>query len=147
MYQILIIPIVATLIAQGCKFFIRSNHLKPSLKALTAYSGMPSGHSAMVVSLTTIVGLTEGLDSPLFALAAVIMVLTIRDAVGLRQYLGQHGKILNILVKDLKDDNVLQEKYPHLLERVGHTPLQVVAGSLIGFLVSIIGNYIFTHLL
>ena len=100
---------------------------------------MPSGHSAIVVSLATIVGLAEGFDSPLFAICFVLAIITIRDAIGFRQYLGQHGKTLNILVKDLKEDELLDESYPHLLEKIGHTPLQVLVGSLIGLLVSLIG--------
>ncbi|MDO8260120.1 MAG: divergent PAP2 family protein, partial [Candidatus Magasanikbacteria bacterium] len=97
------------------------------------------GHSAITVSLTTIVGLVSGFSSPLFAVCMVLTVITIRDAIGFRQYLGQHGKILNVLVKDLKDDELLDESYPELLEKIGHTPLQVLVGSLIGFFVSLIG--------
>jgi acid phosphatase family membrane protein YuiD len=139
MYQLLILPILAGIIAQVAKMFVRNNHIRFSPKNLVAYSGMPSGHSATVISLTTIVGLVEGLDSPIFALSFVFAVLVIRDAVGLRRYLGEHGRILNTLVKDLDDDKVLEKHYPHLLERIGHTPLQVAVGGVIGFLVSLIG--------
>jgi acid phosphatase family membrane protein YuiD len=104
---------------------------------------MPSGHSALVISLTTIIALTQGLESPIFALSFVLAILVIRDAVGLRQYLGEHGKILNMLVKDLDNDKVLEKHYPHLLERIGHTPIQVLAGSALGFAVSIIGYLLF----
>jgi acid phosphatase family membrane protein YuiD len=64
--------------------------------------------------------------------------------VGIRRYLGEHGKILNILVKDLKEepDKPLNENYPHLLERIGHTPAQAIIGALIGFAVSLIGYII-----
>ena len=135
----LIFPLISALIAQSIKFFIKSNHQKAAFKNLLAYSGMPSGHSAMVISLATIIGLIEGVRSPLFAISIVLAIITMRDAVGLRQYLGQHGKILNILVKDLKEDELLDEPYPHLLEKIGHTPAQVLVGSLIGFTVSLIG--------
>jgi len=139
MSSILILPLISVLIAQISKFFIKSNKLKINWKSFIAYSGMPSGHSALVVSLTTIIGLELGLTSPLFAVSFIIAFLTIRDALGIRSYLGQHGKILNLLVKDLKNDKVLDEEYPHLIERIGHTPSQVLAGSIIGFLVSLIG--------
>lgn len=142
MYQILITPLVAAAIAQISKFFINSNHLKIGVTNLVAYSGMPSGHSALIVSLMTIVGLELGLDDPLFAVCAVLTILVLRDAVGLRRYLGQHGKVLNILVKDLKDDQVLDYQYPELLEKIGHTPTQVAVGSLIGFLVSLASYFI-----
>ncbi len=107
-----------------------------------AYSGMPSGHAAMVISLATIMGLEQGWQSPLFAISVILAVIVIRDAVGIRQYLGQHGKILNILVKDLAEDRVLDEQYPHLLEHIGHTPLQALVGGSIGFLISFIGFYL-----
>ncbi len=140
----LLFPLISALVAQSIKFFIDSNQQKFSLKNLAAYSGMPSGHSAIIISLATIVGLSEGFHSPLFAVCFVLAVIVIRDAIGLRQYLGQHGKVLNILVKDLKDDKLLDENYPKLLEKIGHTPIQVLAGSLIGFLISLIGYFIVT---
>jgi acid phosphatase family membrane protein YuiD len=141
-YHILLLPIAAGFAAQFIKFFIRSNHTKMKIKNLTAYSGMPSGHSAMIVSLATIIGLEEGYNSPLFAISIILAIIVIRDALGIRRYLGQHGKVLNILLKDLENDQVLEYKYPHLLERIGHTPLQVIAGSLLGFTISVIGFYL-----
>ncbi len=143
MYYIIIFPLISGFIAQTIKFFIKSNQRKNYLKTLLAYSGMPSGHSAIIISLATIIGLEEGFDSPLFAMSAILALIVIRDALGIRRYLGQHSKFLNILIKDLKDDKVLDEKYPKLLEKIGHTPIQVLAGSLIGFFVSLIGYYFF----
>lgn len=138
-HTILFLPLTAGLIAQVIKFLIKSNKEKFNLKNLMVYSGMPSGHSAMVVALATILLLTEGLDSPLFAVSVVLAIIVIRDALGIRRYLGQHGAVLNELVKDLKDDSLLDDNYPRLLERIGHTPAQVIAGSLLGFFVSLIG--------
>lgn len=141
-YHILLLPLITGFIAQSVKFFIRSNQKKFKLKNFVAYSGMPSGHSAMIISLATIMGLETGWDSPFFAMSAILAVIVIRDALGIRRYLGQHGRTLNILVKDLKDDKVLDEKYPHLLERIGHTPIQVTVGALIGFFISFAGYYL-----
>lgn len=143
MYLIIILPIASALLAQTLKMFLHGNHIKFSPKNLVAYSGMPSGHSALMISLTTIIYLTQGLASPIFALTLVMAVLVIRDAIGLRQYLGEHGKILNMLVKDLDNDHVLEKHYPHLLERIGHTPMQVLAGGTLGFIVSIVGYLLF----
>lgn len=140
---ILILPIISVIITQTIKFFIRSNNQKINLKNFFAYSGMPSTHTAMMISLVTIAALTGGLRSPVFALSVILAIIVIRDALGLRRYLGQHGKTLNILVKDLKDDKVLDENYPRLLERIGHTPAQVTVGAFIGLLISFIGYYFF----
>lgn len=138
----LFLPLLSGLVAQLLKAFIKSNHQKVGLKNVVAYSGMPSGHSALVISLATITGLKDGWTSPLFAISFILAVIIIRDAVGLRRYLGQHGKILNVLVKDLKDDEMLDKSYPHLLEQIGHTPLQVFVGSLIGFVISLVGFFV-----
>jgi len=138
--QYLILPLVAALLAQCSKFFIKSNKTRFSFKNIVAYSGMPSGHAAMTVSLTTIVGLKLGVYDPLFALTAIIMVLTIRDAVGLRRYLGQQGAVINELVQDLDEDKFLDDKYPHLREAIGHSIAQISVGSLIGFFISLIGH-------
>jgi acid phosphatase family membrane protein YuiD len=139
--EYLILPLLALLIAQGSKIFIKSNHEKMSLANITAYSGMPSGHSALVVSLATITFLKAGWQSPAFAISFILAIIVIRDAIGIRRYLGQHGKILNTLIKDLKEeaDKPLDKKYPHLLEHIGHTPMQAFVGSLIGFMISLIG--------
>jgi len=69
----------------------------------------------------------------------VFMTIVITDAIGLRNYLGQHGKTLNVLVKDLKEDDFLDNSYPKQLEQIGHTPLQVLIGGLIGAAVSVLG--------
>ena len=129
----LLLPLAAALIAQCSKFFIKSNNTKFSFKNIVAYSGMPSGHAAMTVSLTAMFGLTF-----------VIMVLTIRDAVGLRRYLGQQGAVINDLVQDLDEDKLLDDKYPHLREKIGHSSAQIAVGALIGFLVSLIGFYLWS---
>ncbi|MEK7067698.1 MAG: divergent PAP2 family protein [Patescibacteria group bacterium] len=142
MLNIIILPLIAALLAQLMKFFIQTNKMQFNFKNFVAYAGMPSSHVAMVMSLGTIVGLQEGWDSPLFGFAFIFAFLIIRDAIGLRQYLGRHGKILNTLVKDLKEDRLLDERYPQLIEKIGHTPLQALAGGIIGIAVSIIG-YIF----
>jgi len=142
-FQILLTPFVALLIAQISKSFIRSNNTKLSFKNLFVYSGMPSGHSALIISMATIIGLKVGFDSPAFAIAVVLSTVVIRDALGIRRYLGEHGKTLNVLVNDLKDDKVLEQKYPHLLEKIGHTPVQVIVGSIIGFLVGLLSYLLF----
>jgi uncharacterized protein len=140
----LILPLLAMVIAQVAKFFIKSNQEKLNLKSALSYSGMPSSHSAFVTALVTVIGLNFGILSPLFAISLVFAFIVIRDAVGLRNYLGEHGKILNELVKDLKEepDKPLDRNYPHLLERIGHTPAQVEVGILIGFVVSLVGFWL-----
>jgi hypothetical protein len=142
--EILIAPLAAAAIAQLSKVFIKSNKQKLSWSTLWAYSGMPSGHAAITVALTTIIGLEKGFDYPGFAITLVFTLLVLRDAIGLRRQLGNQGSVLNELVDDLEDDNYLDKRYPQLLERIGHTPAQIIVGSLVGGLVAVFIYLIFS---
>ncbi len=140
MLPYLIYPIIAFSLAQGTKVLLKSWRKKNfRWRDVFAYSDMPSGHTATVTSLAMIIGLREGIFSASFALAFVFMTIVITDAIGLRNYLGQHGKTLNVLVKDLKEDDFLDNSYPKQLEHIGHTPLQVIIGGAIGISVSLLG--------
>jgi uncharacterized protein len=141
---ILVLPLLAGFISQFAKYLIKSNNYKLDWRNMMSYSGMPSSHAAIVVSLASIVGLEAGIGSPLFSISLIQAVIVIRDALGIRRYLEQHSKVINIMVKELKDDRILEEKYPHLLEKIGHTPSQVIAGALLGFMVSLVG-YLVLH--
>jgi len=140
--KILIIPLVAALVAQVSKVFIKGNHQKLNWSILWAYSGMPSGHAAITSALTTIIGLEKGITYPGFAIALVFTLLTLRDATGVRRQLGDQGGVINKLVDDLDDDNYLDRRYPHLTEKIGHTPLQTAAGVLLGIIIAVIGYFI-----
>ena len=143
MFAYIIAPIAAFAIAQITKTLLKSRQQKITLRNLFAYSDMPSGHTAIVTSLAAIIALKDGLASPLFALSFVFACVVITDAVGLRNYLGQHGKTINVLVKDLKEDEFLDRSYPKQLEHIGHTPFQVIIGGLIGLIVSLVSYLIF----
>jgi len=140
--KILIIPLVAALVAQVSKVFIKGNHQKLNWSILWTYSGMPSGHAAITSALTTIIGLEKGITYPGFAIALVFTLLTLRDATGVRRQLGDQGGVINKLVDDLDDDNYLDRRYPHLTEKIGHTPLQTAAGVLLGIIIAVIGYFI-----
>ena len=100
---------------------------KLDFERLYGDGGMPSGHSATVASLATICGLTFGLSSVEFAISAILAIIVCHDATGVRRETGKHAEILNELVKYLETG-----KPEDLKELVGHTPLQVFAGVLIG---------------
>lgn len=144
MLQILIAPLTAALIAQVLKLAIKSNGLKLDWRSLGSYAGLPSGHAAMAAALTLSVGLTQNFSSALFFVCLILSIFIIRDALGLRRYVGRHGQVLNNLIKELNDRQLIAaEKYPYLAEKAGHTPAQVAAGACLGFLVSLAGYYIF----
>ncbi len=142
MYIYLIAPIIAFTLAQGLKVALRTiKKNKFFWRDIFAYSDMPSGHTSVVVGITTIIAFREGISSPLFAIAFVFSLIVIVDAIGLRNYLGLHGKTINVLIKDLDEDDFLDNNYPKQLERIGHTPIQVLVGAIIGFLTSLLIHY------
>jgi acid phosphatase family membrane protein YuiD len=99
--------------------------------------GMPSGHSATVSSLAVVTGLAYGFGTFPFALAAVFAIVVCHDATGVRQETGKQAVMLNEIIQILEADDLPEVK---LKELVGHTPLQVLAGILIG-----IGNAFFMY--
>ena len=90
--------------------------------------GMPSSHSAVVVSLATLIGKNIGVNSPLFALSGAFAFIVMYDAAGVRRAVGKQAKILNDILTNQKLTGV--EK---LQEMTGHTPIQVLTGAFIGF--------------
>ena len=107
---------------------------KWNLKRFWGAGGMPSSHSAVVVSLATLIAKYEGIGSPVFALSAIFAFITMYDAAGVRRAVGKQAHILNEVVKNEKNmtpSEILQEK-------TGHTPVQVAAGALIGFIAGLI---------
>ena len=109
-------------------------HKSLSLHDIFVTGGMPSSHSAFVVSLATIIYLVEGTSSS-FAIALVFAMVVLRDAYGVRRSVGKEGKQIEKLLKLHK----IKSKFYYAM---GHSPKQVLVGSLIGFLVSIFVYYI-----
>lgn len=100
--------------------------------------GMPSSHSATVCAMVVATGRYCGVNSPLFAIAAVLSIIVMYDAMGVRYETGEQAKVLNKMLEQWievteKNNPFLQNM--HLKEMVGHTPLQVMAGFALGVLV------------
>ncbi len=102
---------------------------------LMSAGGMPSSHSALVIGVTTAIGLTQGFDSAVFALAFVVSAVVIYDATGVRRHAGDHARVLNLMIDELLTGHPLAEK--ELKEVLGHTPREVVAGIALGIIVAI----------
>jgi len=134
--KILISSLVAGLSTQIFKFVREAARGQMRWSVLNAYGGMPSAHTAFVASLTTAVGISEGMDSPAFAITFILSLIIARDAIGFRRYLGTHGRVINMLMRELPDGEGL--KYPpRVRERVGHTPLEAVVGGLVGIAITL----------
>lgn len=115
---------------------------KFKVERLFGDGGMPSGHSATVTTMSLLIGYVYGFDSGLFALAAIFAVVTMHDAMGVRREAGKHAvsiKELAAAVNEMAKDQDMEVKIEKLKILVGHTPLQVCAGALLGLLIAIIG--------
>lgn len=136
MPQIIIAALTAGLGTQFFKFLRGSwKDKKFDWRRMNTYGGMPSAHTAFVSSLTAAIGFQEGITSPAFAVAFILSGIIIRDAIGFRRYLGNHGQTLNLLVQNLPNNE--RVKFPQRLqERIGHTPTEALVGGIIGIIVS-----------
>ena len=109
---------------------------KFNFKRIMGAGGMPSSHSAVVVGLATSIGKYEGVGSAVFAIAFIVAFVVMYDACGVRRAAGKQAALLNKLVETPGLSGVqVSEK---LVEVLGHTPVQVFVGALIGFIVGII---------
>ena len=96
--------------------------------------GMPSSHSALVCSLTTVVALMDGFDSTSFAISVVLSSVVMYDAAGVRRAAGKQARVLNQIIENEGDINVGEK----LIELLGHTPKEVFVGAIVGIIGSIL---------
>ncbi len=99
--------------------------------------GLPSSHSSLVTAVALTIGLQEGFDSAIFALAVSIGMIVIYDAAGVRRQAGIHAERINAIMKSFFESGELGEsELDDLKEMLGHTPLEVVSGVILGVLVA-----------
>lgn len=120
--------------------------IKPPLQFITqrkwdwtlvlSAGGMPSSHSALMVGTTIAIGLQEGFNSAVFAIAWVISMIVVYDATGVRRQAGDHARILNLMIDELFTGHPLAEK--ELKERLGHTPREVLGGIVLGLVTAVV---------
>lgn len=96
--------------------------------------GMPSSHSALVAAVAHAIGLYVGFETPLFALSMAVAIIVIYDATGIRRQAGQHAEIINAMIRDLAHGHPLKQQ--QLREVLGHTPLEALAGAVLGLAVA-----------
>ena len=109
---------------------------KFNFKRILGAGGMPSSHSAVVVSLATLIGKDIGVDTPLFAISLLFAFVVMYDAAGVRRAAGKQARLLNKIVETPGLSGLqVQEK---LVEVLGHSPKQVFVGALIGIIVGLV---------
>lgn len=126
--------IAAWIVAQGAKYLIIATKERrfDHLRQLYLSGNMPSAHGASVLALTTVIGLRDGLSSGLFGLSLLFAAIVMYDAVMVRRSSGEQGAALQQLIKEQKSKIAL----PRAAK--GHTPLEVVAGGLLGIIIGLV---------
>ena len=109
---------------------------KFNFKRIMGAGGMPSSHTAVVTSLAMLVGKSEGFDSAMFAVALVFAMVVMYDAAGVRRAAGKQAHLLNKIIETPGLTGV--EVQERLVEVLGHTPLQVIVGAIIGITVGLL---------
>ena len=138
-FYVVIIPLLVLLLVRIVKFIIfyfrHNRDFKYTLEHGMTYGHMPSVHSALMTSLVTSVAYFEGLDSGAFAVSLVMTILIIDDATRLRVYMGEHSRYINMIVNKI---GAAETDYPRLKERMGHKPLEALAGGILGFVLTLV---------
>lgn len=131
-YRYLIVPFVTWFCVQTFKVLWElATTKKFNFKRIIGAGGMPRSHTAIVVSITTMVGRSQGINSVIFAVSLIFSLVVMYDACGVRRQAGKQARILNDIVNTPGLSTVqVREK---LVEALGHTPLQVIIGAIVGF--------------
>ena len=139
-YKYIIVPILTLFLCQLIKFLIESFKTKKIVwgRLFNGSGGMPSSHTSLSVSLTTMIGLNLGFNSPLFGIALIFSLITAYDAMGLRFQSGKHAETINLLLDEVFE----KEGFKHLKEELGHKPLEVLMGLLLGIFTAVIFTYV-----
>lgn len=134
--KVLIAVMAGWLLAQALKIpteYLRSRRWLWAM--FFAAGGMPSSHTALMVAGTLAVGLYHGFDNPLFGIAVAVTMVIAHDAAGVRRQAGKHAERINLLFDELLKGHMWSED--ELKEVIGHTPLEVIGGIILGLLVAI----------
>lgn len=135
--KVLIAVMFGWLLAQALKIpteYLRSRRWLWTM--FFAAGGMPSSHTALMVAGTLAVALYHGFDNPLFGVAVAVTMIIAHDAAGVRRQAGKHAERINVLFDELLKGHMWSED--ELKEVIGHTPLEVIGGIILGLLVAIV---------
>ncbi len=133
--HVLIAGLVAWSLAQLMKVpleYLRTHRWNWAL--LIAPGGMPSSHTALMVGISHAIGLFDGYNTSLFALSVAVSMVVIYDATNIRRQAGKHAELINAMIRDMAAGHPLKEE--QLREVLGHTPLEVMGGFLLGIVIA-----------
>jgi len=138
----LLTALAALVLAQILKTLFDYWRTKSWQKALLfSTGGMPSSHSALAMALAVSVGVYEGFDTTLFAMSAVLALVVMHDAQGIRRAAGKQAEALNFLFSKLENQGIKFDQ--KLKELLGHRPIEVMAGAALGLVVALLSFVFF----
>jgi hypothetical protein len=138
--KILLIAVAAWAVAQLLKLLISTAvYHRFDINYLFTGGGMPSSHTALVCSCAVAAAFETGVDSPLFAVAAVLAFIVMYDAANVRLETGKQARVLNQLLRSWGEGKP-EEFEAELKELIGHTPLQVAVGAALGIAMGVGGS-------
>jgi len=142
--EYIVTPIVTLVLCQWVKFAIESVKAKRVKwgRLFNGTGGMPSSHTAFSVSVATIVGLGAGFLTPVFAVAMVFAGIIMYDSMGLRRDAGKQAATINQLIDEIFESSDVRDGFQHLKEELGHRPLEVVVGLVIGIAVAFFFHFV-----
>lgn len=142
--QLLISAILGWMVAQVLKTAIHVYLTKSFIpERLVGSGGMPSSHSSTVCALSTAAGICCGIDSTTFALAAILAIIVMYDAIGVRRETGIQAKIINEMMELFTSMDKELSREDKLKELIGHTPLQVLMGAILGVLIAVLVDFLY----
>lgn len=143
--EVLLAAITANLIAQWIKIIRYAfQRKKMNYAIMFATGGMPSSHSSTVTGMATTVGLVDGFSSTTFAIAALFAGVVMFDAAGVRRNAGRQAVVLNQIIGELLNPEHSLSK-SRLKEFLGHSPVEVFAGALLGIALSFGIHFLLMH--
>ncbi len=147
--KILFTAVFALVFAQFIKIvIIRIIKGRWDWATLLTTGGMPSSHSALVVSLAMITGLATGFNNIYFAMSCVLAIVVVHDSMGVRLEAGKHASAINKITKQLEklqanDSATSKDDAEVLKELLGHEPIEAIAGSVLGLIIAVVSYLIF----
>ena len=138
-YKYIIVPLIAVAICQTLKFLVElfTNHKVSLVRLLDGAGGIPSSHSTVTSCLANLIGIDYGFDSPIFAVALFLCLVVMYDAMGIRYETEKQAKVINKITEKIKLKNLTGE-LQDLKEEVGHKPIEVLCGFILGTLIGIL---------
>jgi len=134
--RLLLAVICAWIVAQGIKVIIPIiKERKIKLHRFIEPGGMPSSHAAVVIALLAGVGIKEGIRSTFFIITLIFALVTMYEAIGVRRAVGEQAELLNEIFSHLSYKKSIK---PRLKEKLGHTPLEVITGGIIGCIIAML---------